>query len=237
MSFEMRRISYSECRYAVWHKINTIFNHYWRPMEDAMEKQLQSSLLFRWPVTLTRKIQSSDLLFPVIFQILLLLIKEVDHHVFWTRSHASPSKQPSSRRGLRVFGVMFGLCALALINTNFVSSRHIALSEIRKLCKTVFDYPDWNQYWEDLFGAPKTYDTTELVTDPCFQASQPILDISLPSRAVQMMAILALTRMILVRNLLHTNIHHIRYFANIPPMQYRSRIIWCCCSLEVQHLP
>ena len=65
---------------------------------------------------------------------------------------------PTSRRGVRMFGLMFGLCALALMNTDFVSSRHRALSEVRKLCNTVFNYPDWDQYWEDLFGAPKTYD-------------------------------------------------------------------------------
>ena len=71
--------------------------------------------------------------------------------------HEAPTSR-RRRRGVRVFSLMLGLCALALTNTNFVTSRHRALSEVRKLCRTVFDYPDWDQYWEDLFGAPKTYD-------------------------------------------------------------------------------
>ena len=68
------------------------------------------------------------------------------------------NEAPTSRRGIRVFGLIFGLCALALMNTNFMSSRHRALAEARKLCRTVFDYPEWSQYWEDIFGASITYD-------------------------------------------------------------------------------
>ena len=69
------------------------------------------------------------------------------------------NEAPTSRRGVRVFGLMFGLCALALVNTDLVSSRHRALSEVRKLCTTVFNYPEWTQYWEDIFGgASNTYD-------------------------------------------------------------------------------
>ena len=62
------------------------------------------------------------------------------------------NEAPTSRRGVRVFGLMFGLCALALVNTDLVSSS-------RKLCTTVFNYPEWTQYWEDIFGgALNTYD-------------------------------------------------------------------------------
>ena len=65
---------------------------------------------------------------------------------------------PTSRRGVRVFGLMFGLCALALMNTDLVSSKHRALSGVRKLCDTVFAYPDWDNYWEDIFEGPDNPD-------------------------------------------------------------------------------
>jgi hypothetical protein len=43
-----------------------------------------------------------------------------------------------------------------MYNTNVFSSTHRALSEsARLLCNTMFNYPDWKQYWEDLFY-PKT---------------------------------------------------------------------------------
>ena len=54
-------------------------------------------------------------------------------------------------RVLKVMGLVLGLCALALLNTDLISSGRRALSETRKLCKTIFNYPDWKQYWEDLF--------------------------------------------------------------------------------------
>ncbi len=63
-------------------------------------------------------------------------------------------------------GLVFGLCAIALLNTDIMSTSRRALSEsTRKLCKTAFNYPDWKQYWEDLF-APKAankYDGASLV--------------------------------------------------------------------------
>ena len=68
------------------------------------------------------------------------------------------NEAPTSRRGIRVFGLMFGLCALALVNTDLVSSRHRALSEVRKLCETIFNYPEWTQYWEDIFSESQAYD-------------------------------------------------------------------------------
>lgn len=65
------------------------------------------------------------------------------------------AKAPSSSlRSTKVMALLFGLCTLALVNTDILSSSHRALAETRKLCRTVFDYPDWKQYWEDLF-APK----------------------------------------------------------------------------------
>ena len=57
-------------------------------------------------------------------------------------------------RTMKVMGLVLGLCVLAVINTDLMNSSRRALSETRKLCKTVFNYPDWKQYWEDLF-APK----------------------------------------------------------------------------------
>ena len=60
-------------------------------------------------------------------------------------------------RVLKVFGLVLGLCVLALINTDIMNSSRRALSETRKLCKTVFNYPDWKQYWEDLFAPKVTY--------------------------------------------------------------------------------
>ena len=68
------------------------------------------------------------------------------------------NEAPTSRRGVRVVGLIFGLCALALVNTDLVSSRHRALSEVRKLCETIFNYPEWTQYWEDIFSESQAYD-------------------------------------------------------------------------------
>ena len=73
-----------------------------------------------------------------------------------------------SRRGVRVFDLMFGVCALALMN--FLPSRDRALSAARRLCKTYFDYGDYNKEQEDLFGATNTYagdgDISLLPSDP-----------------------------------------------------------------------
>ena len=59
-------------------------------------------------------------------------------------------KDAKSRRfPTKTFVLLFGLGALAVLNTNFLQSSHV-----RKLAETIFDHPDWDQYWEDLF-APK----------------------------------------------------------------------------------
>ena len=75
---------------------------------------------------------------------------------------------PTSRRGVRVFGLIFGVCALAVMN--FLPSRNRALSTARMLCKTYFDYGDYDKDWEDLFGATNIYagdgDRSLLPTDP-----------------------------------------------------------------------
>lgn len=60
-------------------------------------------------------------------------------------------------RVLKVMGLVLGLCALALINTDLMNTSRRALSETRKLCKTLFNYPDWKQYWEDLFAPTAAY--------------------------------------------------------------------------------
>lgn len=69
---------------------------------------------------------------------------------------------PNNRRAVNIFALMFGLGALALLNTDIMTSGHRALAEtadgVRKLCNTLFDYPDWEAYWEDLFSAPALYD-------------------------------------------------------------------------------
>ena len=64
-------------------------------------------------------------------------------------------------RSFKVKALFFGLCALAILNTNLISASSRALSEIpRHLCKTVFNYPDWKQYWEDLFAPKAQYAST-----------------------------------------------------------------------------
>jgi hypothetical protein len=64
---------------------------------------------------------------------------------------------PTSRHGVRVFGLIVGVCALAVINTDFLPSGHRALSAARRLCTTYFDYGNYARYWEDLFGATNIY--------------------------------------------------------------------------------
>ena len=80
---------------------------------------------------------------------------------------------PTSRRGVRVFGLIFGVCALALMNTDFLPSGHRALSAARRLCKSYLDYLDYGEYvkyWEELFGATNIYagdgDGSMLPNDP-----------------------------------------------------------------------
>ncbi|KAI2497601.1 hypothetical protein MHU86_16907 [Fragilaria crotonensis] len=64
-------------------------------------------------------------------------------------------------RTFKVKALFFGLCALAILNTNLMSASRRALSETtRRLCKTVFNYPDWKQYWEDLFAPKSQYAST-----------------------------------------------------------------------------
>jgi hypothetical protein len=87
-----------------------------------------------------------------------------------SRGNEAPT---TSRRGVRVFGIMFGLCALALMNTDLVSSRHRALAEVRKLCDTLFDYPDWDQYWEDIFGASDALDIYDGAGDRSLLPNEP----------------------------------------------------------------
>ena len=74
----------------------------------------------------------------------------------------------TSRRGVRVFGLIFVVCALAVVN--FLPSGHRALSSARRLCKTYFDYGDYEKDWEDLFGATNIYngdgDRSLLPNDP-----------------------------------------------------------------------
>ena len=61
-----------------------------------------------------------------------------------------------SNRKTKAIWVLVGLAGLVLCNTNVLSSMHRSLSEsARLLCNTMFNYPDWKQYWEDLFF-PKT---------------------------------------------------------------------------------
>ena len=75
---------------------------------------------------------------------------------------------PASRRGVGVFGLIFVVCALAVMN--FLPSGHRALSSARRLCKTYFDYGDYEKDWEDLFGATNVYngdgDRSLLPNDP-----------------------------------------------------------------------
>ena len=78
---------------------------------------------------------------------------------------------PTSRRSVRVFGIIVGVCVLALMNTDILpSSGHRALSAARRLCKTYFDYGDYDKDWEDLFGAINDYtgdgDGSSLPTEP-----------------------------------------------------------------------
>ena len=78
---------------------------------------------------------------------------------------------PTSRRSVRVFGIIVGVCVLALMNTDILpSSGHRALSAARMLCKTYLDYGNYDRYWEDLFGATNIYagegDRSLLPTDP-----------------------------------------------------------------------
>ena len=57
---------------------------------------------------------------------------------------------PGFRRGsVRVWGTIFGLCALAFLNTDFVV--------VRKLCNTAFDYPDFGSHWEEIFRRVNFY--------------------------------------------------------------------------------
>jgi hypothetical protein len=62
-------------------------------------------------------------------------------------------KQGRLRRMLSVLWVVLGLCTLtAIVDFDILSK------QVRKLCKTIFNYPDWDQYWEDLFAAKVIYD-------------------------------------------------------------------------------
>jgi hypothetical protein len=63
----------------------------------------------------------------------------------------------SSLRKMKLPIVLCILSGFALMNTDLVSTGRRALEETRKLCRTVFDYPDWKQYWEDLFAATTIY--------------------------------------------------------------------------------
>jgi hypothetical protein len=65
---------------------------------------------------------------------------------------------PTPGRPQKVMGLVLGLCALAVLNTDLLSASSRALTETtRKLCKTYFYYPDWKQYWEDLFAPKASY--------------------------------------------------------------------------------
>ena len=70
--------------------------------------------------------------------------------------------QSPSRRFLKLSVTVFGLCSLAVLNTDFTSSGRRALTasteSVRILCKTVFNYPDWSAHWEEIFPADKVYD-------------------------------------------------------------------------------
>jgi hypothetical protein len=60
------------------------------------------------------------------------------------------------RRIVSALWIMLGLFALTVITTTDIDN--ILSKQFRKLCKTIFNYPDWDQYWEDLFAAKMIYD-------------------------------------------------------------------------------
>jgi hypothetical protein len=65
-----------------------------------------------------------------------------------------PWEMPIRRRASSIMITFIYITAItALLNLEVMSNK------IRKLCRKVFKYPDWDQYWEDLFAAKISYDS------------------------------------------------------------------------------
>jgi hypothetical protein len=65
-----------------------------------------------------------------------------------------PGEVPKRRRASTIIFAIINFCVItALLNFDLMSNK------VRKLCRTVFKYPDWDQYWEDLFAAKISYDS------------------------------------------------------------------------------